>query len=118
MTICSLAKRNEEIYVQGSNKPLNTEKSQPGLILIRRLRDEAHRFAVGFHRQQRSARMTSSNLRDIPGLGPKRIRLLLDHFNSIDALKIASLDQLTKVPGMGENTANEIHNYFNKRDFS
>lgn len=79
--------------------------------LLRRLRDEAHRFAVSFHRQQRGERMKRSRLSDIPGLGPKRIRDLLAHFRSIDAIQLASPATLAAAPGMGPGLARVVE-YF------
>jgi excinuclease ABC subunit C len=80
--------------------------------LLRRLRDEAHRFAVSFHRQQRGERMTRSRLSDIPGLGPKRIKELLAHFRSIDAIQLASVETLAAAPGMGPALAQQVWEYF------
>ena len=113
VVLCSLAKKKEEIYVPGLSKPLNTDMNQKGVMLLRRLRDEAHRFALSFHRNKRSKRMNRSQLTQIPGLGSSRIKDLLEHFNSVDAIRIASKDDLMKVKGLGTNTANEIYNFFN-----
>ena len=113
VVLCSLAKKKEEIYVPGLSKPLNTDMNQKGVMLLRRLRDEAHRFALSFHRNKRSKRMNRSQLTQIPGLGSSRIKDLLEHFNSVDAIRIASKDDLMKVKGLGANTANEIYNFFN-----
>ncbi len=112
LNICSLAKQREEIFLPGESKPLDSEPDQLGVTLLRRLRDEAHRFAVSFHRQQRGERMKRSRLSDIPGVGPKRVRDLLAHFNSIDAIQLATLDQLAQAPGVGPQMANQIHEFF------
>ena len=112
VNICSLAKKNEEIYIPGINKPLNTEKNQRGVLLLRRVRDEAHRFALTFHRNKRSIRMKRSQLTEIPGLGPSRIRHLLEHFKSIEAIRLATINDLLKVKGLGKSKANNIFNYF------
>ncbi|ABV50625.1 Excinuclease ABC subunit C (UvrC) [Prochlorococcus marinus str. MIT 9215] len=111
--LCSLAKKNEEIYVPGLSKPLKTDMNQKGVMLLRRLRDEAHRFALSFHRNKRSKRMNRSQLTQIPGLGSSRIKDLLEYFKSVDAIRIASKDELMKVKGLGANTANDIYNFFN-----
>ena len=111
--LCSLAKKNEEIYVPGLSKPLDTDMNQKGVMLLRRLRDEAHRFALSFHRNKRSKRINRSQLTQIPGLGSSRIKDLLEHFNSVDAIRIATKKDLMKVKGLGSNTVNEIFNYFN-----
>jgi excinuclease ABC subunit C len=76
------------------------------------LRDEAHRFAVSFHRQQRSTQARRSHLDEIPGLGFHRQKLLLAHFPSIDYIREATPQQLTEVPGIGSHLAQEIYNYF------
>ncbi|WP_341883204.1 excinuclease ABC subunit UvrC [Synechococcus sp. UW140] len=112
LVVCSLAKQREEIFMPGASKPLETEPDQLGVVLLRRLRDEAHRFAVGFHRQQRGERMKRSRLSDIPGLGAKRIKDLLAHFRSIDAIQLATPDQLGSCPGVGAALANQIHSFF------
>ena len=112
LNVCSLAKQREEIFLPGESQPVDSEPDQLGVALLRRLRDEAHRFAVSFHRQQRGERMKRSRLSDIPGLGPKRIRDLLAHFHSIDAIQLASVDQLSVAPGVGPSLAQQIRDYF------
>ena len=114
VTICSLAKKNEEIFIPGFTKSLDTDENQKGVLLLRRVRDEAHRFALSFHRDKRSKRMNRSQLSQISGLGPSRIRELLDHFKSIDAIRIASKEDLSKVKGLGKNSVNDIYEYFNE----
>jgi excinuclease ABC subunit C len=110
--VVSLAKQREEIFLPGESLPLNTEAEQPGVQLLRRLRDEAHRFAVSFHRQQRSDRMRRSRLDEISGLGHHRQKLLLAHFRSIDYLREASPKQIAEVPGIGPKMAQQIYDYF------
>ncbi len=114
VTICSLAKKNEEIFIPGFTKSLDTDVNQKGVLLLRRVRDEAHRFALSFHREKRSKRMNRSQLSQISGLGPSRIRELLEHFKSIDAIRIASKEDLSKVKGLGKNSVNDIYEYFNE----
>ncbi len=114
VTICSLAKKNEEIFIPGFTKSLDTDENQKGVLLLRRVRDEAHRFALSFHRDKRSKRMNRSQLSQISGLGPSRIRELLKHFKSIDAIRIASKEDLSKVKGLGKNSVNDIYEYFNE----
>ncbi len=114
VTICSLAKKNEEIFIPGFTKSLDTDENQKGVLLLRRVRDEAHRFALSFHRDKRSKRMNRSQLSQISGLGPSRIRELLEHFKSIDAIRIASKEDLSKVKGLGKNSVNDIYKYFNE----
>lgn len=110
--VVSLAKQREEIFLPGESQPLDTDSEQPGVQLLRRLRDEAHRFAVSFHRQQRSDRMRRSRLAEIPGLGQHRQKQLLAHFRSIDYLREASVKQITEVPGIGPQMAQQIYDYF------
>ena len=114
VTICSLAKKHEEIFIPGFTKSLDTDENQKGVLLLRRVRDEAHRFALSFHRDKRSKRMNRSQLSQISGLGPSRIRELLEHFKSIDAIRIASKEDLSKVKGLGKNSVNDIYEYFNE----
>ncbi len=114
VTICSLAKKNEEIFIPGFTKSLETDENQKGVLLLRRVRDEAHRFALSFHRDKRSKRMNRSQLSQISGLGPSRIRELLEYFKSIDAIRIASKEDLSKVKGLGKNSVNDIYEYFNE----
>ena len=114
VTICSLAKKNEEIFIPGFTKSLETDENQKGVLLLRRVRDEAHRFALSFHRDKRSKRMNRSQLSQISGLGPSRIRELLEHFKSIDAIRIASKEDLSKVKGLGKNSVNDIYEYFHE----
>jgi excinuclease ABC subunit C len=110
--VVSLAKQREEIFLPGESIPLSTNAEQPGVQLLRRLRDEAHRFAVSFHRQQRSDRMRRSRLDEIPGLGHHRQKQLLAHFRSIDYLREATPKQIAEVPGIGAKMAQQIYDYF------
>jgi len=112
LVVCSLAKQHEEVFLPGAKQALDSEPDQLGVALLRRLRDEAHRFAVSFHRQQRGERMKRSRLSDIPGLGPKRVRDLLAHFRSIDAIQLASPETLAQAPGMGPALARQVWEYF------
>ncbi len=114
VTICSLAKKNEEIFIPGFTNSLDTDENQKGVLLLRRIRDEAHRFALSFHRDKRSNRMNRSQLSQISGLGPSRIRELLEHFKSIDAIRIATKEDLSKVKGLGKNSVNDIYEYFHE----
>ncbi|MCT0248521.1 excinuclease ABC subunit UvrC [Synechococcus sp. CS-205] len=116
LVVCSLAKQREEVFLPGASQPLESEPDQLGLLLLRRLRDEAHRFAVSFHRQQRGERMKRSRLSEIPGLGPKRVKDLLAHFRSIDAIQLASPEQIAKAPGVGPALAQQVWSYFHPSD--
>ncbi|MFM5980981.1 MAG: excinuclease ABC subunit UvrC [Sphaerospermopsis kisseleviana] len=112
LRVVSLAKKREEIFLPGESLPLETDAEQPGVQLLRRLRDEAHRFAVSFHRQQRSDKLKRSRLDEIPGLGHHRQKLLLAHFRSVDYIRQATPQQLTEVSGIGPRLAQEIYTYF------
>lgn len=111
-TVVSLAKQREEIFLPGESQPLPTHAEQPGVQLLRRLRDEAHRFAVSFHRQQRLSKSRRSRLDEIPGLGFSRQKQLLAHFRSLDYIREASVKQLQEVPGIGPQLAQTIYDYF------
>ncbi|MDJ0680762.1 MAG: excinuclease ABC subunit UvrC [Xenococcaceae cyanobacterium MO_167.B52] len=110
--VVSLAKKREEIFLPGESFPLTTNAEQPGVQLLRRVRDEAHRFAVSFHRQQRLKNSRRSRLDAIPGLGFHRQKQLLAHFHSLDYIREASIEQLQQVSGIGNSLATEIYNYF------
>lgn len=112
LRVVSLAKKREEIFLPGEKQPLETEPDQPGVQLLRRLRDEAHRFAVSFHRKKRMTRMRRSRLEDIPGLGHHRRKQLLANFRSIDYIREASPKQLEAVDGIGPQLAQQIYEYF------
>ncbi|MEG4457703.1 excinuclease ABC subunit UvrC [Microcoleus sp. N9_A1] len=112
LRVVSLAKQREEIFLPGESLPLPTNSEQPGVQLLRRVRDEAHRFAVSFHRDRRSERMKRSRLDEIPGLGHHRQKQLLAHFRSIDYLRLATPEQLAEVSGIGPRLAQQIYAYF------
>lgn len=112
LTVVSLAKQREEIFRPGESAPVASDPEQPGVRLLRRVRDEAHRFAVTFHRQQRGDRMRRSRLDEIPGLGFQRQKQLLAHFHSIDYLRVATPEQIAEVPGIGPRLARQIYEYF------
>jgi excinuclease ABC subunit C len=112
VTVVSLAKKREEIFLPGESQPLKTEVEQPGVQLLRRVRDESHRFAVSFHRQQRLKSSRRSRLAEISGLGFQRQKQLLAHFHSIDYIREATVAKLTEAPGIGLGLAQEIYNYF------
>lgn len=108
VAVAGLAKRLEEVWLPGEPDPLILARGSEGLYLLQRVRDEAHRFAITFHRQKRSKRMTASVLDGIPGVGPARQRALMGRFGSMAALRRASLDELAAVPGIGPALAAEI----------
>ncbi|WP_339367326.1 helix-hairpin-helix domain-containing protein, partial [Picosynechococcus sp. PCC 7002] len=112
LNVISLAKKQEQVYLPYESNPLKSEKEQPGIQLLRRVRDEAHRFAVSFHRQQRLKSSRRSQLDDIPGLGHHRKKQLLAHFHSLDYLREAKPEQIAEVKGIGSHLAQEIYDYF------
>jgi len=114
--VVSLAKKREELFLPGQSQPLVTDPDQPGVQLLRRLRDEAHRFAVSFHRQKRSDRQRRSRLDAIPGLGHTRQKELLAQFRSIDYIRLATPEQLATVPGIGPKLAQQIYDYFHPEE--
>jgi excinuclease ABC subunit C len=108
VALCGLAKRLEEVWLPGEAYPTVLPRSSEGLYLLQRVRDEAHRFAITFHRQRRSKSMTTSILDAVPGLGPTRSKALLKHFGSVKRLRAASVDDVAQVPGIGAATAQAI----------
>jgi excinuclease ABC subunit C len=101
VAVVGLAKRLEEVWVPGEEYPVVLPRTSEGLYLLQRLRDEAHRFAITFHRQRRSKAMTTSQLDGISGLGEKRRKALLKRFGSVKRIRAASVDELADVPGIG-----------------
>ncbi|WP_247217605.1 excinuclease ABC subunit UvrC [Synechococcus sp. C9] len=112
LTVIALAKKQEEVYLPGNRTPVVSDPEQPGMQLLRRLRDEAHRFALKFHRQQRSRRQRYSTLAQIPGLGHQRQQQLFAYFHSLDMIQAATAEQLAQVPGIGPRLAQQIYEYF------
>lgn len=110
--VIALAKREEEIYAPGWSEPLALSMDAPSLNLIRHLRDEAHRFAIGYHRGLREKAMVASVFDEIPGVGEERKRLLLKHFGSPDAISRATIDQLKSVPHLPDKLAEIIYKHF------
>lgn len=106
--IISLAKRLEEIYTVVSSKPIRLEKSSPGLRLLQKVRDEAHRFAITYHKLLRSRALRKSFLDDVPGIGRKRKQVLLRHFDSVEELRSTTLERLAVIPGMTRKAAGEV----------
>jgi excinuclease ABC subunit C len=109
VTVISLAKRIEEVFVPGRTEPIRLERGSDALRLLQRVRDEAHRFAITFHRSRRDKSMTASVLDGVRGVGPARKRALLRHFGSPDKLLTASREELEAVPGVPGKLAREIH---------
>jgi excinuclease ABC subunit C len=108
VAVCGLAKRLEEVWLPAEEFPVILPRQSEGLYLLQRIRDEAHRFAITYHRQKRSKRMISSTLDDVPGLGEVRRKALLKKFGSLKRLMNASVDEIVEVPGIGRRTAESI----------
>ena len=107
--VASLAKQFEEVFVPGQADPIRIPRQSEALYMLQRIRDEAHRFAITYHRQLRGKRMTKSVLDDIPGLGPTRKKRLLKEFGGVTAIKAASLETLTALPWLPAPVAAAIH---------
>lgn len=105
VAIIGLAKRLEEVWVPSEPDPIILPRQSEGLYLLQRIRDEAHRFAITYHRSKRSKRMTASALDAVPGLGEHRRKVLISHFGSVARLKRATVEELTSIPGIGTATA-------------
>ena len=108
VALCGLAKRLEEVWLPGNPDPVIMARTSEGLYLLQRVRDEAHRFAIAYHRQKRSKAMTTSALDQVPGLGETRRKALLRHFGSLKNLKQASVEEVMQVPGVGRRTAEAV----------
>ena len=109
--LASVAKRNEEIFVPYEKDPIILPKDSQGLFLIQRARDEAHRFAITFHRERRSKKSVKSTLDLVPGIGPKRKRMLIRRFGSVAGVREASLDDVAAVPGMTLTAARAVKDH-------
>ena len=108
VALVGLAKRLEEVWLPGEEDPLVLPRTSEGLYLLQRVRDEAHRFAIAYHRQKRSKAMTTSALDGIAGLGDTRRKALLKHFGSLKRLRAASVEEVMEVPGIGRRTAESV----------
>jgi excinuclease ABC subunit C len=105
VAVCGLAKRLEEVWLPAEPDPVILSRTSEGLYLLQRVRDEAHRFAITYHRQRRSQSMVASELDAVPGLGPARRAALLKHFGSLRKIKAAAVDEIAALPGFGPRTA-------------
>lgn len=114
MPVVGLAKRLEEVWLPEDDFPLVLPRSSEALYMLQRIRDEAHRFAIAYHRSSRSKQMTASALDDVPGLGPKRRAAVVSHFGSVANLRAATPEQVAEVPGIGLDTARSILEHLNK----
>jgi len=109
-----LAKENEEIFIPGSPDPIILPRSSQGLYMVQRIRDEAHRFGITYHRKLRSDRTFKSVLDEIPGIGPKRKQALMKHYGSVRAISAASIDDLAALNGMTRDAAEKVKEYIGR----
>ncbi len=116
VALCGLAKRLEEVWLPNNSEPIIFPRHSEALYLLQKLRDEAHRFAINFHRSKRSKVMLESLLDEVAGLGEIRRKSLLTHFGSVTALKAATVDELAIVPGIGKKMAKTIFDQINSQD--
>jgi excinuclease ABC subunit C len=114
VAVIALAKRIEEVFVPGAADPILLDEHSAGLQLLQRVRDEAHRFALGFHRQRRAARARESLFDTLEGVGPARRRALLRHFGSTEGVLAASMEELEGVPGVPAKTARKIYDQLHR----
>ena len=115
LPVVALAKRFEEIYREGESEPIILPREGEALKLVQRIRDEAHRFAITYHRKLRGKRNLVSVLDHVPGIGPARRKSLWEAFGSIDKIKAASADELAAAPGMTRPTAEAVYRFFHSR---
>lgn len=112
LAVCGLAKREEEIFIPGRSESIMLDRDSASLHLIQRIRDEAHRFAITFHRKLRGKRNLVSVLDHVEGIGPKRRQELWKHFKTLDAMKAASVEELAQVESMNQAAAETLYNFF------
>jgi len=108
VALCGLAKRLEEVWLPGEDEPVILPRTSEGLYLLQRVRDEAHRFAIAYHRSTRSKAMTASELDGVAGLGETRRKAVLRHFGSLKRLRAAGVEEVMEVPGIGRRTAEAV----------
>ncbi|MBS6564401.1 MAG: excinuclease ABC subunit C [Selenomonadales bacterium] len=113
-----LAKRMEEVFMPGRSLPLELEPNSPGVLLLQTIRDEAHRFAITYHRSLRNKRGLLSQLEGILGIGPKRRKLLFKAYGSVERIKQASIEELSALEGMNALSAKEVYHFFHKEAVS
>jgi excinuclease ABC subunit C len=115
LQFASLAKREEEVFLPGQPEPLRLSRRSPSLRLLQRIRDEAHRFGLAYNRKRRTQRTITSELLNIPGVGPRRRRLLLERFGSLAGVKSASVSELATVPGFSTRLAERVLEHLQTR---
>ena len=118
VAVCGLAKRLEEVWLPGEDGPVILPRTSEGLYLLQRVRDEAHRFAITYHRKKRAAALTVSELDGVPGLGQARRATLLRHFGSVRKLTAASVSDIAELPGFGQRTAEAVYAALHKEQLT
>jgi len=108
LTVVSLAKRLEEIFVPGRRESVLLPRTSQALYLVQRIRDEAHRFAITYHRSVRQKKTVASQIDSVPGIGPARRKALIKVFGSVRGIKAASTDEIAAVPGMTPKLAETV----------
>jgi excinuclease ABC subunit C len=108
VAVCGLAKRMEEVWLPDDPDPVILPRTSEALYLLQRVRDEAHRFAITYHRQKRSSTRLVSRRDDVPGLGETRRKALMKQFGSLKRLRAATVEELMAVPGIGRRTAEAV----------
>jgi excinuclease ABC subunit C len=116
VAVCGLAKRLEEVWLPGEPAPVILSRTSEGLYLLQRVRDEAHRFAITYHRAKRSKALTVSELDGVPGLGPARRATLLRHFGSVRNIRAASAEEIAELPGIGPGVAAAVIDTLRPKD--
>lgn len=114
VNIAGLAEENEELFLPGRSDPIVLPRDSLALYLVQRLRDEAHRFAITYHRTLRAGRMTRSELLNVPGIGEKKVKVLFREFRSLEKMRTATLEELRAVKGISERDAQNLFTYFHK----
>jgi excinuclease ABC subunit C len=114
--LAALAKEHEHLFRPGESEPIVLPRDAAALHLLQRIRDEAHRFAVSYHRRLRDEEGRRSLLDEIPGIGPRRRKNLLKHFGSIAGIRAASLEELARVPGMTKRAALAVHAHLGSQE--
>ena len=114
LPIASLAKENEEIFTPETSEPIMLPRRSNALFLVQRVRDEAHRFAITYHRKLRNKKTTASKLDLVPGIGAKRRKSLVSHFGSIERIKLADIEEIATLKGITRELAVNLKEILNK----
>jgi excinuclease ABC subunit C len=109
--VAALAKENEEVFIAGRSEPLNIPRTSAALHLLQIIRDESHRFALGYHHKLRQKESLASALDAVPGIGPKRKKALLKKFGTVKNIREASIDELSRVSGITDKIAEKVKEY-------